>query len=135
MGTASIHPSDDTVQQIFLGDRVKIGKNCRIHPHVTLMAGVTIGDSVEISPGRCLPQCRYRKQREEYTQCLPRPRRIRVQLFRGSPLQNLAYGIRHRGRSCGIGSETCIDGGTFGPTVIGKGTKIDNQFKWPTTAV
>lgn len=44
----------------------------------------------------------------------------------GTPIRFPHYGDVMIGSDVEIGSNTCIDRGTFGYTIIGKGTKIDN---------
>lgn len=128
MGTAEVDPSTTLSQGVFLGEGVKIGKECIIHPRTTIMAQVQIGDFVELFPGVVLY-----------------PRVVlgnRVRVHGGTIIGSDGFGYRflegkHQkiwhtgpvvvGDNVEIGATSCIDGGTFSPTVIGEGSKIDNQ--------
>lgn len=88
---------------------VEIGKNCIIYPNVSIYSRVKIGDNVIIHSGAVI----------------------------GSDGFGFAYyeGKYHKIPQVGgviieddveIGSNTSIDSGTLSPTIIGKGTKIDN---------
>ena len=128
MGTATVDPSTTMAQHIFLGEGVSVGKHCIIHPHVSVMAKAQVGDFVELFPGVVLyPRV-----------VLGNSVRVHANSVVGS--DGLGYNfvgekhhkIWHTGsvvveEGVEIGANTCIDGGTFSPTVIGEGTKIDNQ--------
>jgi UDP-3-O-[3-hydroxymyristoyl] glucosamine N-acyltransferase len=110
-----------------IADDVRIGSGCQIHANVCIMAGCRIGDDVTIFPGAVL-----------YENTVIGSR---VVIHAGSVLG--AYGFGYdtvQGRhcrseqlgfvevedDCEIGACTTIDRGTFGRTLIGEGTKIDN---------
>ena len=130
MGTAYVHPSTTMSQHVFLGENVSIGKNCMIHPQVTIMAGAKIGDNTEIFP---------------HVVIAPNVvigRRVRIHSnaslgqdgFGYNYIDDIHYKIWHMGSliiedDVEVGAGTCIDGGTFGPTMVGEGTKIDNQVQ------
>ena len=128
MGTASVDPSTTMAQQTFLGQRVTVGKNCIIHPQTTIMAATKIGNNVEIFPNVTIyPNATIGNN---------------VRIHAGTVIGSDGFGYRfidgthhklwHTGsviieEGVEIGAGTCIDGGTFSPTLIGAGTKIDNQ--------
>ncbi len=97
----------------FIGHHVTIGRNCLIHPNVTIYDHTEIGDNVIIHAGTVLgADAFYFKRRKE----------------RASQYDKL--------ESCGrviihddveIGAGCTIDKGVSGDTVIGRGTKLDNQ--------
>ena len=111
-----------------IGDDVKIGDGSTIHSGVHIMAGSEIGENVTIFPGAVL-----------YENTVVGARSIiHAAVVLG------AYGFGYdqvEGRHCltaqlgnviigadvEIGAGTTIDRGTYGPTVIGDGTKIDDQ--------
>jgi UDP-3-O-[3-hydroxymyristoyl] glucosamine N-acyltransferase len=95
---------------VVIGENVQIGKNCVIHPGVVLQQGTVIGSNVVIGPNTVIGHYAfyYKKRADGY----------------------------HRMHSCGrtiiednveIGALCTIDKGVSGDTIIGKGTKIDNQ--------
>lgn len=97
----------------FIGNQVIIGSNCVIHPNVTIYDHTIIGDNTIIHAGSIIgTDAFYIKRKHNET---------------------IQY---HKLWSCGqviikdyveIGAGTTIDRGVSGETIIGNGTKIDNQ--------
>ena len=111
-----------------IGDEVQIGDGATIHSGAHLMAGSQIGENVTIFPGAVL-----------YENTVVGARSI---IHAAAVLGAYGFGYdqvegRHRltaqlgnvivGADVEIGAGTTIDRGTYGPTVIGDGTKIDDQ--------
>jgi len=111
-----------------VGEGVVIGDNTTVHSGVHIMAGSQIGSDVTIFPNAVL-----------YENTVVGPRCV---IHAGAVVG--AYGFGYscvNGRHClsaqlgnvvleadvEIGAGTTIDRGTYGSTVIGEGTKIDNQ--------
>ncbi|MEC5166504.1 UDP-3-O-[3-hydroxymyristoyl] glucosamine N-acyltransferase [Flavobacterium sp. PL11] len=94
----------------FIGNEVVIGKNCLIHANVSIYDHTVIGDNVVIHAGTVLgaDAFYYKKRAEGYDQLLSGGRVI----------------IKD---NVGIGALCTIDKGVTGDTIIGEGTKIDNQ--------
>ncbi|MCD2449226.1 UDP-3-O-(3-hydroxymyristoyl)glucosamine N-acyltransferase [Methylicorpusculum oleiharenae] len=92
-----------------IGRHVSIGKNCRIYPNVVIYDHSQIGDDVLIHAGSIIGAdgFGYKQQNEKH---------IKVPHIGNIIIENRVE----------IGANTCIDRGTFGSTVIGAGTKIDN---------
>ncbi len=98
---------------VFIGNNVIIGKGCIIHPHVTIYDHTIIGDHVIIHAGAVIgADAFYFKRRKE---------------------NKIQY---DKLESCGrviiqdyveIGAGTTIDRGVSGDTLIGAGSKMDNQ--------
>ena len=110
-----------------IGDDVTIGDRATIHAGVTVMAGCHIGEDVTLFPNAVL-----------YENTVVGPRSI---IHAGAVLGAYGFGYsteggRHLlsaqlgyvtiGNDVEIGASTTIDRGTYGPTEIGEGTKIDN---------
>lgn len=110
-----------------IGDDVTIGQGSVIHAGAHLMAGCQIGENVTIFPGAVL-----------YENTVVGPRCI---IHASAVLGAYGFGYdtkdgRHElspqlgyvelAADVEIGAATTIDRGTYGPTVIGEGTKIDN---------
>ena len=110
-----------------IGDDVTIGAGSTIHSGVHIMAGSQIGEDVTIFPNAVL-----------YENTVVGPRCL---IHAGAVLGAYGFGYeqvegRHRltaqlgnvvlGADVEVGAGTTIDRGTYGPTVIGEGTKIDN---------
>jgi UDP-3-O-[3-hydroxymyristoyl] glucosamine N-acyltransferase len=127
MVTASIHPTVTIAQGVFVGENVNIGANSKIHSGVVIMSGVEIGSNCEIYPNVVL----YRNVILQNN----------IRLHAGVVIGADGYGynfyqgehlkVWHMGSviihdNVEIGANSCIDSGTFSPTIIGAGTKIDN---------
>lgn len=94
----------------FIGNDVVIGKNCLIHSNVSIYDCTVIGDNVIIHAGTILgaDAFYYKNRLEGYDQLLSGGRVV---------IKN----------NVGIGALCTIDKGVTGDTIIGEGTKIDNQ--------
>ena len=110
-----------------IGDEAVIERGATIHSGVRIMAGVRVGAEAEIFPNAVL-----------YENTVVGPRAI---IHANAVLGAYGFGYsfvegRHRltaqlgnvvvGSDVEIGAGTTVDRGTYGSTVIGEGTKIDN---------
>ncbi|NOT84618.1 MAG: UDP-3-O-(3-hydroxymyristoyl)glucosamine N-acyltransferase [Methylococcaceae bacterium] len=95
-----------------IGNHVKIGRNCCIHPQVVIYDHTEIGDNVTIHAGTVIGAdgFGYKNRKDQH---------IKV--------PHVGNVIIHD--HVEIGANTCIDRGAFGATVIGAGTKIDNNVQ------
>jgi UDP-3-O-[3-hydroxymyristoyl] glucosamine N-acyltransferase len=100
--------------QVYVGEGVKIGKDCKIYPQVVIREGCVIGDRVIIQPGTMIGGDGYGFSTDRKT---GKHRKI-------PQLGNVVVED-----DVEIQSGCTIDRGTIGPTVIGAGTKIDNQVQ------
>jgi UDP-3-O-[3-hydroxymyristoyl] glucosamine N-acyltransferase len=130
MGTATLHPSAWIAQGVFIGENVTISPNVKIHSGAVIMSGVTIGEGTEIFSNVVI----YRNVK------IGNNVRLHANVTIGADGfgYNFSKGIHHKvwhvgsvviGDEVEIGSGTCIDSGTFSPTIIGAGSKIDNQVQ------
>jgi UDP-3-O-[3-hydroxymyristoyl] glucosamine N-acyltransferase len=118
----TIHPS------AVIGDDVEIGEGTTIHSGVQIMAGSKLGEKVILFPNAVL-----------YENTVIGSRTI---VHAGAVIGAYGFGYttedgRHKlsaqlgnvviGDDVEIGACTTVDRGTYGATVIGEGTKIDNQ--------
>lgn len=111
-----------------IGIDVVIGDGSTIHSGARIMAGCKLGENVTVYPGAVL-----------YENTVIGPRSIvhanvvlgchgfGYRYFEGSHLPSAQLGHVQVGCDCEIGAGTTIDRGTYGPTLIGDGTKIDNM--------
>ena len=103
---------ENTIVQhnVFIGNHVVIGKNCLIHSNVSIYDHCVIGDNVTIHAGTVLgADAFYYKNRPEGFDKLKSGGRV--------VLKN----------NVELGALCSIDKGVSGDTIIGEGTKIDNQ--------
>ena len=125
--TAKIGENVDIHPFATIGDDVEIGSGATIYGGVHIMAGSRIGEEVTIFPNAVL-----------YEETIVGPRSvIHANAVLGA--YGFGYGFadgRHvlsaqlgnviLGAEVEIGAGSTIDRGTYGPTVIGEGTKIDD---------
>ena len=105
---------DGTVIQpnVFIGNDVKIGKNCLIHANVAIYDNSVIGDNVTIHSGSILgSDAFYYKNRPEGFDKL------------------ISGGNVVLEDNVDIGAGCTLDKGVTGSTIIGEGTKLDNQVQ------
>lgn len=97
---------------VFIGNEVKIGENCYIHPNVTIGDRSVIGDNVIIHAGTVLGgDAFYYKKRESGFDKLKSVGNVVIE------------------NDVEIGANCTIDRGVTASTVIGEGTKMDNQIQ------
>jgi UDP-3-O-[3-hydroxymyristoyl] glucosamine N-acyltransferase len=110
-----------------IGDDVTIGAGSTIHAGARIMAGCQVGEQVTVFPNAVL-----------YENTVVGPRSV---IHANAVLGAYGFGYvstggKHQlsaqlghvelGADVEIGACTTIDRGTYGPTVIGEGTKVDN---------
>jgi len=126
--TAKLGPGVTVGANAVIGDGVEIGDGSMIHSGVQIMAGCELGDNVVVFPNVVL-----------YENSVVGSRVI---IHAGAVVGAHGFGYttvdgRHQlsaqlgnvviGDDVEIGACTTIDRATYGATVIGEGTKIDNQ--------
>ncbi len=97
---------------VVLGPDVAVGRDCRLYPQVTVREGCRLGNAVILHAGVVVGT--------EGFGYLPGP---------GGLQQVPQVGIVIIADGVEIGANSCIDRATTGATVIGEGTKIDNQIQ------
>ncbi|MDC8004041.1 UDP-3-O-(3-hydroxymyristoyl)glucosamine N-acyltransferase [Aureisphaera galaxeae] len=95
---------------VFIGNNVKIGNDCLIHPNVVIYDNTIIGNNVTIHSGTVLgADAFYYKNRPEYFDKLKSGGNVIIE------------------DNVDLGALCTIDRGVTGSTIIGKGSKLDNQ--------
>lgn len=126
--TARLGHNVDVHPGATVGDYVQIGNDTVIHAGAQIMAGCRIADNVTIFPNvvlyentvigaRCLL----------HAACVIGAYGFGYKLVDGRHVLSAQLGSVEIGADVEIGAGTTIDRGTYGPTVIGEGTKIDDQ--------
>ena len=143
--SASVHPTSSVGANVFIGPDTKIGENTKINPNVYIGANVIIGNNCTINAnctildnsiigsnvilhsGVVIGSDGYSYVTEEESNL--------EKAKKGDFTFNFGRQIQLKITSIGnviieddveIGSNTCVDSGTIGSTIIGAGTKIDN---------
>ena len=98
---------------VYIGPRVCIGTDCTIHPHVVIREQCVLGNRVIVQPGAVIGSCGYGYSTDNEG--------------RHTKLDQLGNVVLHD--DVEIGANTTIDRARFQSTVIGEGTKVDNQVQ------
>ncbi len=138
--TAQIHPTAIVAETAYVGPNVKIGPRVILGENVFLASGVVLHGGVQI-----MESCQLGENCQLFPNVVLYENTLlgaRVILHAGCVLGAYGFGYEsvegkhRRGAQLGyveieddveIGATTTIDRGTYGPTKIGAGTKIDNQ--------
>jgi len=130
MGTTQIDPSSRIAQNVFIGENVTIKANVVIHPGCVILPNVEIGEgSVIFGNVSIYPYTTIGKNCRIHSGTV-----IGADGFGYTFHQGEHKKIYHMGGvvihdDVEIGSNASIDMGTFSPTIIGAGTRIDNQVQ------
>ncbi|MCK5882140.1 MAG: UDP-3-O-(3-hydroxymyristoyl)glucosamine N-acyltransferase [Bacteriovoracaceae bacterium] len=130
MGTATVHPTAWIAQNAFLGEGVTIGAGVKIHAGVVVMGKSEIGEGSEIYPNVTVypytsigNHCRIHSGTvigaDGFGYVFDKGQHNKIWHLGGVLIED---GVE-------IGANTAIDMGTFSPTKIGRGSKIDNQVQ------
>ncbi len=110
--SAIIDESAVIMPNVFIGNRVQIGRGSIIHPNVSIYDDTIIGDHVEIHSGTVIGSDAFyfnsKKNREVWYKKMQ------------------SCGIAHIESNVEIGSNCTIDRGVSDVTRVGEGTRIDN---------
>ncbi|OGX24164.1 MAG: hypothetical protein A2787_06395 [Omnitrophica WOR_2 bacterium RIFCSPHIGHO2_01_FULL_48_9] len=127
-GTAKIDPTSKIADNVFIGAGVVIGAQAVIHSGCAILSYSTIGERTVLYPNVVL----YRnvhigKDCRIHANTAIGSDGYGYNFFKGEHLKVWHFGGVLIKDAVEIGSGTSIDQGTFSPTLIGEGTKIDNQ--------
>lgn len=130
MGTAVVDSTAWIAQGAFIGENVIIGANVKIHPGVTLMSGVEIHEGSEIFPNTVVYRnVKIGRHVRIHGNCTIGADGFGYNFKNGEHLKVWHMGSVIIHDHVEIGAGSCVDSGTFSPTIIGAGSKIDNQVQ------
>lgn len=128
--TARIEPGATVHAGATVGEDVSIGSGSVIHSGATIMAGCRLGRDVIVYPGAVLYEDTRVGDRVIIHGCaVLGADGFGYRLVDGRHERCAQLGYVEIGDDVEIGAGTTIDRGTYGPTRIGQGTKIDNQVQ------
>jgi UDP-3-O-[3-hydroxymyristoyl] glucosamine N-acyltransferase len=129
-GTANVHPTAKVAQQVFIGEHAKIGANAVIHPGAVIGPYASVGAGAVIYPHVTLyPFCLVGEQSRIHAGTVVGGDGFGYE-FNGKEHEKIwHFGGVYIGNNVEIGSNCCVDMGTFYPTIIQDGAKIDNQVQ------
>ncbi len=126
--TATVHATTWIDRGVSVGQGCVIGERCIIHNNVTIMADCRIGDGCEIFAGTTLyPNTIIGDRVLIHASAVLGAYGFGYRQFKGRHERTAQVGWVRVEDDVEIGAGTTIDRGTYGPTIIGEGTKIDNQ--------
>ncbi len=127
MGSAAVDSSAWIAQGVFIGENVVIAANAKIHSGVVLMSGVEIGEDSEIFSNTVVYRnVKIGKFVRIHANCSIGADGFGYNFSKGEHLKVWHMGSVIIHDHVEIGANSCVDGGTFSPTIIGAGSKIDN---------
>jgi UDP-3-O-[3-hydroxymyristoyl] glucosamine N-acyltransferase len=127
MGTALIDPTSFIAQGVFIGEGVNIGAETKIHSGVVIMSGAEIGNGSEIFPNSVIYRnVKIGKNVRIHSNTTIGSDGFGYNFKNGEHIKVWHMGSVHIGDNVEIGANCSIDSGTFSPTIIGAGSKIDN---------
>jgi len=105
----SVGPGTRLGPGVFLGEGVRVGARCLFYPHVTVYPGAQIGDRVVLHAGVVVGS-------DGFGYVFAEGRHVKFPQLGKIVIED----------DVEIGSNSTLDRGSLGTTVIGQGTKIDN---------
>ena len=130
MSSTVIDPSANISQNVSIGANIIIEKNVTIHSGAVIMANSHILEDSVIYPNVTIyPFVKIGKNNRIHSSSV-----IGADGFGYNFQDGLHHKIWHfgsviTGDNVEIGANSCVDGGTFSPTLIGDGCKIDNHVQ------
>lgn len=113
-----------------IGDDCTLGDNVTIHAGAHLMAGCRVGRDTVIFPGAVLYEDTLVGERTLiHAGAVLGAYGFGYSQSEGKHVLSAQLGWVEMGNDVEVGAGATIDRGTYGPTVIGAGTKIDNQVQ------
>ncbi len=114
----------------YIGKGVRLGKNVKIYPQAYLGDGVVVGDDSVVRSGvRIYEGCHVGSRCIIHSGAVIGADGFGFAPHNGEFEKIPQTGIVEIEDDVEIGANTCIDRATFGKTVVGKGTKLDNLIQ------
>lgn len=130
MGTVDIDPTAIISQNVFIGENVKIAAGVQIMPGCVILPHSSVGEGTILYPNVSLyPFTTIGKNCRIHSGTVIGSDGYGYTFHQGQHLKIWHMGGVDIHDDVEIGSNTSVDQGTFSPTVIGRGTRIDNQVQ------
>lgn len=127
MGTTEIDPTARISQNVFIGEHVKIGANVEVLPGCVILPHVTIAENTKLYPNVTIyPFTNIGKNCRIHSGVVIGADGFGYTFHQGQHKKIWHMGGVNIHDDVEIGTNTSIDTGTFSPTVIGAGCRIDN---------
>ncbi len=126
--TARLAADVDVHAGATIGDEVEIGRGSTIHSGARIMSGCKLGDDVIVFPNAVLYENTIIGSRSLiHAGVVLGCHGFGYRLIEGRHQPSAQLGNVQIGVDVEIGAGSTVDRGTYGPTIIGDGTKIDDQ--------
>jgi UDP-3-O-[3-hydroxymyristoyl] glucosamine N-acyltransferase len=110
-----------------IGSDVTIGPGSTIYPGARIMAGCKLGRNVTVHPNAVLYERTVVGENSAiHANVVIGAHGFGYRMLDGANRPAAQLGWVEIGRDCEIGACSTVDRGTYGPTIIGDGTKLDN---------
>ena len=130
LNNAQIDPEAEIAQNVFIGENCKIGAHVTIMPGAVIMPEVIIEEGTVIFPNVTIyPYCHIGAFNRIHAGTVIGTDGFGYNFFEGEHQKVWHIGGVRTDRNVEIGCNTMIDAGTFSPTTIGEGSKIDNDVQ------
>jgi UDP-3-O-[3-hydroxymyristoyl] glucosamine N-acyltransferase len=127
LGSVDIHPSAMISQNVFIGEHVSIGENVKIYPGCVVLPHVRIEDNTILFPNVSIyPYTKIGQSCRIHAQTTIGADGFGYFFQEGKHQKIWQFGGVEIGNEVEIGANSCIDSGTFTPTIIKDGCKLDN---------
>lgn len=127
MGTTDIDPTALIAQNVFIGENVKIGANVEIMPGTVILPNCEIGENTKIYTNVSIyPFTKIGKNCRIHAGTVIGSDGFGYTFHQGNHLKIWHMGGVIIQDDVELGSNVSVDAGTFSPTIIGTGTRIDN---------
>lgn len=130
MGTAEIDPTARIAQNVFIGEHVKIGANVEIMPGCVVLPHSEIGEDSVLHPNVTLyPFSKLGRRCRVHSATVIGSDGFGYTFHQGQHVKIWHMGGVIIHDDVEIGSCSAIDQGTFSPTIIGAGSRLDNHVQ------
>jgi UDP-3-O-[3-hydroxymyristoyl] glucosamine N-acyltransferase len=127
LGNVEIHPSAQIAQDVFIGENVIIGANTKILPGCVIMSQVELGENTILFPNVTVyPFTKIEDNCRIHANTCIGSDGFGYSFYNGAHQKLWQMGGVHIESDVEIGSNCSVDTGTFSPTVIKRGCKLDN---------
>ena len=127
MGTVDIHPGAYIAQNVFIGENVKIADGVEIMPGCVILPHSEIAENTKLYPNVTVyPFSKIGKNCRLHSGVVIGSDGFGYTFTQGNHMKIWHMGGVISQYDVEIGSNSSVDMGTFSPTIIGTGTRIDN---------
>lgn len=127
MGSSDIHPEAEISQNVFIGEGCVIEKDVVIMPGCAIMPNSTVKEGTILFPNVTVyPYVEIGRHCRIHSQCVLGGDGFGYNFAAGEHKKIWHFGGVIIGDRVEIGANSCVDAGSFGPTIVGDGTKLDN---------